>query len=75
MVWISSKEFAKKYNINVFVIYKPAKRAHQKGKNFVNLSLRKEVRKLIMESQRIALAFELPRFRKRNCAMVGLLVP
>lgn len=32
--WISSKEFAEKYGINVFTIYKLAKRANQKGKKF-----------------------------------------
>ncbi|AWI33558.1 hypothetical protein [Helicobacter apodemus] len=30
--WISSGEFAEKYGINVFTIYKSAKRANQKGK-------------------------------------------
>ena len=49
--WISSREFAEKYNINIFAIYKSAQRANQRDKkickfigNFFPISYKQDSR-------------------------------
>ena len=40
MAWISSKEFAEKYNLNRDTIVKSTSRADKKGKNFCSISIK-----------------------------------